>query len=496
MGHRQADGAGRRQRREWRVWLVAVVGVAATAVIAWHTISPPAPTHSAIRSVVLVTIDTLRADHLSAYGYQRATSPQLDAFMARGTRFAWALSAAPTTAPSHVAMMTGLYPGFTTVGVLNGQFPLSPEASTLAELCREAGLRTAAVVSNAVLMRPLGLDQGFDSYDDDLEDRELNRVWAERTAARAVPKALAQLAQLRGSPFFLWLHFQEPHGPYAPPTPWAQAFAGDSLRLGPNPELPVGADNSGLHSIPAYQRFDDERRPDQYVRRYDAEIAYLDSELARLFDLMTGSGLLQDTLVVITADHGEALGEDDFYFAHGHSLGLDQLHVPLAMIGPGIAAGAVRQRAVSNITVFCTILNALGLSQEQRCEQSDSIWASLLAGEEPPAMLGYAGSVTQWATFQAGWFLRRDAYAPEAPVFAPAGDPVTDTRYRPLGEQLAVLTGERAPEPQEQGQIRQALGDFISRAETARNALASKRQPAAALPPEQKERLRLLGYLR
>lgn len=478
--------SGSIRRLSFAVLLCGVAGL-----LAWLALSGERRT-AGPRSAILITIDTLRADHLSGYGYARNTSPNLDAFFARGTRFMNALSTAPTTAPSHTAMLTGLYPGFTSVWKLNGNMPLSSDAVTLAEIARDGGLRTAAVVSNAVLTRSLGLHQGFETYDDDMRDVELNRPWAEQRADHAAAKVLAKLAELRGERFFLWAQFQDPHGPYAPPDEWLHAFAGADID-GDRKELPLRADQSGYQSIPQYQVFRDERRVDEYARRYDGEIAYLDRTLQQLFDWLEETGLLETTLVVITSDHGEAFGEDGFYFAHGHSAALDQLHVPFAFIGPGVPAAATRLRPVSNISTFCTIIEALDLGATPACSPGMSMWAALTAGEEPHGRPWFAGSITQWAILQPEIFFRRDAMPADSPIFALSGDKDTGARYVPLGEQVVRMDGKETDI--DINATRALLHQFVADAEAARERFAARRIGPATLSPKHAEALRALGYL-
>ncbi len=234
--------------------------------------------------------------------------------------------------------MVGRYPSFHTVGVLNGLFQLNPSAVTLAEVLSANGYRTGAIIGNPVLRAAVGFDQGFETYDDDLEGRELNRPRTrERTAERVVDLAQTWFDGADGRPGFLWLHFQDPHGPYKPPEGWAPFQATGADQLGGS--LPVGLDQSGYGAIPKYQVLGDERRIAGYVRRYDAEIAFFDHQLNRLIAFLSDRGLLDSMLVILTADHGEAFGEDGFIFGHSHSVGLDQVSVPLVIAGPGAPRG-------------------------------------------------------------------------------------------------------------------------------------------------------------
>src|SRR5512140_3023657 len=296
------------------VW--AIVGLLGL----WSCTSGERNRPAAYESVILITVDTLRADHLSCYGYPIRTSPHLDALASGGALFANAFSASSTTASSHVSILTGLYPSAHSVGAYNFGV-LSPETVTLAEILKKHGYKTWAIVSNPTLDRSLGLDQGFDRYDDDLQQQETNRGLWEQTADTAVDKALHGLEAIGPDPFFLWLHIQDPHGPYSPPEQLIKP--GEGAYPGPDLELPAGTDHSGYGAIPQYQIYGDIRSRKDYIRRYDCEIAFADRELDRLFKYLGTRPRYSRTLLVLTADHGESMGEDGFYFSHSHSVGLD-----------------------------------------------------------------------------------------------------------------------------------------------------------------------------
>jgi arylsulfatase A-like enzyme/Flp pilus assembly protein TadD len=270
--------------------------VAAAAALAAPGAAPAAP-GAAPRDVVLITLDTTRADHLGAWGHPHARTPNLDALAARGLRFARCDTAAPVTLPAHATILTGLYPPRHGVRD-NGTFALAPRFESVAERFAAAGRDTAAVVSAIVLARRHGLDQGFARYDDDLGAGydEATEV-AERAAGATTDAALAALAALR-SPFLLWVHYYDPHEEYRPP--------------------PLHADRAtGPH------------------RLYDGELAYLDAELGRLL-----AALPSTSAVVVVGDHGEMLGEQG-EASHGLLLGAGARRVPLLVAAPGIAPGVV-----------------------------------------------------------------------------------------------------------------------------------------------------------
>src|SRR4051812_34400816 len=225
-------------------------------------------------NVLLVTIDTLRADHVGCYGYTNASTPTIDALAKRGVRFETAVAHVPLTGPSHASILTGQIPlghGFRN----NSGFTLSPQVKTAAETFRAAGYRTAAFVSGFPLDRRFGFDRGFDTYDDHLpKGNDRRRTPCVERFADATTDAVLRWLQTPSpapsAPFFLWVHYYDPHAPYEPPGDLAQRFR----------DAP-----------------------------YDGEIAFADAQLGRLLATLEASGALARTLVLATADHGESLGE-------------------------------------------------------------------------------------------------------------------------------------------------------------------------------------------
>jgi len=335
--------------------------------------SPSVPSEPA-RRVILITCDTLRADHLGCYGYDRPTSPHIDRLAAESVVFQNAWSAAPSTGPSLQSLLTGRFPD--EIGATPTNDELMPEeVVTIAEVARDAGLRTAAFVSNGVLVRPpasygeVGVQQGFQLFDDAMNSRETHRNLPERTADECTDAVLRWVGERSADePFFLWVHYQDPHGPYTPPEADAALFARDATGQQP---LPVGKNHSCRRQIPSYQRIGDERRPGPYVDRYDAEIRFFDTQLGRLLDGLRQRGLDEGALIVFTADHGESLGEHNFWFGHGESLQRELVRVPLLVRAPAAMRtgpnapqkGAQRvDRLVMHLDVFPTLLEAMGLS--------------------------------------------------------------------------------------------------------------------------------------
>jgi arylsulfatase A-like enzyme len=277
-------------------------------------------------NLLLVTLDTTRADHIGAYGAVGAKTPRLDALAARGLRFSQALTTVPLTTPAHASLLTGNYPP--THGVRNnGEQPLSQEQNTLAELLRERGYRTSAFVSAFVLDRRFGLDQGFQTYDDRVEQTRAANSFGghnERRADATAEAAIAWLEQTgKSEPFFAWVHFYDAHETYAPPKPWADEFRG---------------------------------------REYAGEIAFVDFQLGRLLDALERRGELERTLVAVVADHGESLGEHS-ETSHGRTIYDAAMLVPLVLCAPGLRQTAVvADDVVSIVDLTPTLLDALGLA--------------------------------------------------------------------------------------------------------------------------------------
>jgi len=307
--------------------------------------------------VLLVVVDTLRADHLGTYGFDAKVSPNVDALAARGVVFERAIAASARTTPSHASLMTSRFVAHHAVGERNGTTRLDGE-ETLALRLQAAGYATAAFVGNINLRRRVGLAAGFDLYDDELPDAEPNRPqFFERTAEKTTERALAWLAEQGEGPIFLWVHYQDPHGPYTPPPPFDAGFS-EPAKAGEAP-LPVLENDIGKQGIPAYQRFDDEHRPGEYRRRYAGEIAFFDASLGQLLAAFEARG--RPAVIAFTADHGESLGEGGYWFAHGHASTPDLGRIPLVLVAPGLAPGR-RGELVHHVDVMPTLLELAGVA--------------------------------------------------------------------------------------------------------------------------------------
>lgn len=319
--------------------------------------STPAGSARRTPNVVIITVDTLRADRVGAYGSESAATPSIDRLAARGVRFERAYAPFPKTNPSLCSLMTGRYPS--AHGVRRNGAHLPETELTMAELLDAAGYETVAFISNHVMHSRYGLAQGFRIYNEDLPDPIPTRDSMERTAGSLVDAVLGWARGPErggGAPLLLWVHFIDPHGPYTPPAfSWPGAGDPEEAR-----SLPVSATNDGLDVIPAYQALPGVSASGEYIARYDAEVEHMDRELGRLLEGLESAGILPGAYVIFAADHGESLGDHGRWFQHGSSLYDPQIRIPMLVSGPGIEPG-VRQATVSSIDILPSLLDLLGL---------------------------------------------------------------------------------------------------------------------------------------
>ncbi len=391
-------------------------------------------------NVLLITIDTLRADHVGAYGASGAETPALDGLAAEGVLFETSIAATPLTLPSHASILTGMTPPRHAVRQ-NGIFRLDESHETLAERFWDAGYDTGAVMGAIVLDARYGLNQGFDFYDWTLSSRRASETgYPERSAEEVTDVALRWLGA-RERRFFLWLHYYDPHAAYRPPASFQQRFAG---------------------------------------RPYDGEIAYVDEQIERVFRALRTSGEWDRTLVIATSDHGESLGEHGEH-THGYTLYDAVLKVPLILRGPGIPAARRVREVVSAMDLAPTILALAGLAPLADADGRDlsPLWEAEHGFEKRPA---YAETLaTQldhgWAPLFA---LRSDRHlyvrAPRAELYDVQQDP----------RQLRNLLDDPSQIPAELvGGLEQSLDAVLARERQA-NRLA--------LDAATREQLSALGY--
>jgi arylsulfatase A-like enzyme/Tfp pilus assembly protein PilF len=306
------------------------LALAAASIAVITLVTAPAAQQTQRPNVLLITLDTFRADRIGAYGYKLAATPNLDRLAREGVRFDDATTQAPLTAPAHAALLTGIYP--TRLGVKdNASTPLPDSAQTIPETLKGSGYRTGAFVGAFVLDRPYGFAQGFDHFDAEFEEfRPELKQQAQRVAGDVASSAIAWIkAAPAGSPFFAWVHFYDAHLPYAAPAPFGAKYT---------------------------------------VRPYDGEIAYVDAQVGRLLAALSDTGALERTVVVAVGDHGEALGEhgeED----HGMFLYEGVLRIPwIVRLPKAERAGTVVAEQVRAIDVAPTILDLAGVTAKPRVD--------------------------------------------------------------------------------------------------------------------------------
>ncbi len=442
-------------------------------------------------NLLLITIDTLRADRLSCYGGETGVGDAICRLADAGTRFVWAFSTAPYTAPSIASVLTSQYPF--EHGVRESAISyLVDEATTVAEVLRDGGYTTAAFVSNPVLDRSRHLQQGFDVYDQRMTRRERNRKGFEEREAMATTDAAIAWAEVGAEqPWFLWVHFQDPHGPYEPPQPASPRSAAPDTIL-----LPTLDDDSGLGGIPSYQKLPRVIDFQSYSDRYTDEIQYLDPHVGRLVDRLDELG--RPPAVLLTSDHGEAFGEDGYYFAHGQSVGLDQIRIPLLWRPPAPQPPRAWEFPVSAVDIAPTLMRIAGFDQPSSFRGVVLPTTSSADPTKPPGP--QHRPIYSEHNRRAAVIVDRTYYARDREAIVPGvPDQISRGTLPSLPARTADLIGDgKAPTYRlgiaavgtaQTSSLEDLLAGFIDRAE--------QRGPGAthdATDPAQRDRLRALGY--
>src|ERR1700694_1206379 len=418
-------------------------------------------------SIILITIDTLRADHVGCYGAQTVKTPTLDALAHDGVVFERAISQVPLTWPSHAVILTGTYPFQNGVQDFTGQ-PLAQQFHTVSQAFQQAGYATGAVVSAFVLDRSWGLARGFDFYDDAFSPETFEKKDAglvDRRAGESVTHAIAWLKKTPRRPFFLWLHLYDPHSPYDPPEPY---------------------------------------RTEYRSHLYDGEIAYADHELGNLISWLKQNHLYDSALIVALSDHGESLGEhgED---AHGFFVYNATVHVPLIVkppAGSGIAAGR-HSEPVETTAVAPTLLQLAAVK-----DSVDSIYAQFQSHALLGTMLGTKSGTNQEGSQAANQTAKDSSY--KDPAYSETFYPFSSFGWSPLH----ALESERfhfieAPKPElydletDPGEIRNIAAEQPAavavlrekmQALLAHNPFTRQGVGAGNLSPDAQEKLRALGY--
>lgn len=302
-------------------------------------------------NVILITIDALRADHLSSYGYYRNTSPNIDKFAKEGVLFKNVIIQKPHTIPSHASILTGLYP--LTHKSIDPFSPLNESFVTLPEISKQYNFETIGVV-NANFFDDLNLNQGFDKF----------LVVEDENNARLVTDFAIDTLNKTKNKFFLWLHYFQLHALYNPPAPYDKIFAVE------NYTGKIRGNESDLTTFHYVENITIEEI-EHVVAMYDGDIKFVDDQIKRLLDFLEEKGLRDNTIIVITSDHGEQLGEKSnnvSLFGHHLTLFLQEIRVPLIIKGPNIPVGHIFEEPVESVDILPTILGLLNVLIDENIE--------------------------------------------------------------------------------------------------------------------------------
>ncbi|MHC5085000.1 MAG: sulfatase-like hydrolase/transferase [Planctomycetota bacterium] len=333
--------------------ILALLALAAviTAIVAYRHFSAPK-----IRHIVLISMDTTRADYLSCYGYQHKTTPNIDAVAAEAVRFEQAIAPIPLTLPSHSTMLTGTIPPYHGIHD-NLNYMLADSNLTLAEMLKASGYTTGGIISSYVLEEGFGLGQGFDTYDDEFDEID-NQLGAERRGGEVSAHAIKWLDENRDEDFFLFLHYYDPHSPYDPPEPYRGLFgsiaAAEAIGL---------TDNTSLTA-------DTDEKKKVFKLTYAEELAYTDHCIGQVINKLKSLDLYDSTLLIITGDHGEAFGERE-EMGHGYYIYQESIHVPLIVKLPGQQTAKTVSGAVGLIDITPTVCSLLGIEAPQYIQGRD-----------------------------------------------------------------------------------------------------------------------------
>jgi len=400
-------------------------------------------------NVVLITLDTTRADHIGCYGFAGARTPRLDALAGRGILFEQAATSSPLTLPAHCSILTGMYPTYHGVRV-NGNTALSEEQTTIAEVLSPKGYACGAFIGAFVLDGRWGLRQGFELYDDKFDLKKYKHIdlgAIQRPGSQVMDAALSWMQEQTDKPFFAWVHLYDPHTPYEPPEPYLSEFAPRGL--------------AGL---------------------YDGEIAFMDEQVGRCVDWLEKSGLSKNTILILIGDHGEGLGSHG-EGTHGYFIYDYAVHVPLIVVTPFEKLRGIRVSSqVRAVDIFPTLLELTGADPAVQ-SQGRSLVPLIVRPSKKEEGYAYAESLTP--SLQFGWSplhsLRTPRYkyidAPKAELYDLAQD----------ADEQTNLTGSNS------GLVREMKAELQRlMAETSRGAPTPQ---AANLDKETMERLSALGYI-
>ncbi len=400
-------------------------------------------------NVILLTLDTTRADHLACYGYTNVKTPHLDSLAQRGVLFEQAATTSPLTLPAHCSILTGMYPTYHGVRI-NGNTALNEEQTTIAEILSAQGYRCGAFIGAFVLDGRWGLKQGFEDYDDQFDLKKYKHLdlgAVQRPGNEVMDSALNWLEKHKSSPFFAWIHLYDPHTPYAPPEPYLSEY-----------------------------------KPRGLVGLYDGEIAFMDEQIGRCLDWLEQNGLNKNTVLILVGDHGEGLGNHG-EGTHGYFIYDYAVHVPLIIVAPFEGLRGVRIASqVRTVDILPTLMETAAVSTAIETQGHSLLPMMFHPGKKRD---GFAYAESMSPNLQFGWSslhsLRTTKYkyidAPKAELYDLTQDPGEETNLLP--EHPEVIR-----------KLKAELDRLMT--ETSRGAPTPQ---AANLDKETMERLSALGYI-
>ncbi len=341
-----------------------VVWCVGGAALLWSLAAGTGCERSSRLNVLLLTLDTTRADHIRCYGHNMVETPALNRLAREGVLFERAYSHVPLTLPAHTSILSGTVPLYHGVAD-NGGYRVPPKLETMAEVLKEAGYNTAAFISAAVLKKVFNLDQGFDHWDEeDIEPQvERSALVAERKADVVTDASLEWLDENTRKPFFLWVHYYDPHAQYEPP---------ESYRA-------------------------------LYRNLYDAEIAFMDAQIKRVINKLIEAGIYDNTLIIAVGDHGEGLGDHEER-THATFIYESTQHVPLIMRIPGVKDPGRRIKTVaSQMDIMPTVLDYLGIERTPNEVEGKSLRSIIEANPHPSGVERFAFLESKWAFLHYNW---------------------------------------------------------------------------------------------
>ncbi len=470
------------------IFVLIFVGVLLLGTSAWgqpsgQTSARKPSSRTSLPDVYLITIDTLRADHVGCYGYKQVETPALDALAADGVRFTQAFTHSPITNTSHITILTGLLPSVH--GVTDFGVPLSPQHVTAAELLKKRGYQTAAFIGAVILdsntLAP-GLARGFDFYDNFPAKTETKQRWGrvERRGMEVVAHAESWFEKHRTGPHFVWVHLYDPHDPYEPPSPFSEKYKD---------------------------------------RLYDGEIAYADSAVARWIAFLKKAGVYGNAIIIVTGDHGEGLGEHGEE-THGLFLYDSTLHIPLILKTPGAAhRGTVIDAQVRTTDILPTVLSATGVAAPAELNgesllplinQSAPATRSLFGETDYPLRWGWAAlralraDNTKWIEaprrelydLQADPKELRNLYAPDSATTQSMQAEMAKWKAKLPPPSNSGKPGETLPDPKDKVEVQNLLHNAMLASDDNRSSDARQfLEKALQLDPSSPTALRQLGEL-